>query len=209
MKRRTLLLNWILAAGFLVSLQSCNNPQNRDTNTENEMETKMETTGNMEAHSHDHVSMDISKAVCVLHPTEGNDVKGTVTFTKSGDGVKVVADVEGLTPGKHGFHIHQYGDCSAPDGTSAGGHFNPEGVDHGGPEANVRHVGDMGNLEAGNDGKAHLEYTDNMLSLTGKHSIVGRGIIVHAGEDDLTSQPTGAAGARVACGVIGIGNSSN
>ncbi|HKJ78868.1 MAG TPA: superoxide dismutase family protein, partial [Prolixibacteraceae bacterium] len=78
-----------------------------------------------------------------------------------------------------------------------------------GPEANVRHIGDMGNLEAGNDGKAHMEYTDKMLSLTGSNSIVGRGIIVHAGEDDLTSQPTGAAGARVACGVIGIGNSSN
>lgn len=203
MKRKKLFLNWLLAAGILFALQACNNPQNREAESENEMETEMST--DMESYN-DMIAGDISEAVCVLHPTEGNNVTGTVTFTKSGNGVKVVADVEGLTPGKHGFHIHQYGDCSAPDGTSAGGHFNPEGVDHGGPEADVRHVGDMGNLEAGNDGTAHLEYTDDMIQLTGEHGIIGRAIIVHAGEDDLTSQPTGAAGARVACGVIGIGN---
>lgn len=205
MKRKKLFLNWLMAAGFLFVLQACDNPQNRGESTENEMETA--TSAEMESHGHSGVvAGDVSEAICVLHPTEGNEVTGTVTFTKSGNGVKVIADVEGLTPGKHGFHIHEYGDCSAPDGTSAGGHFNPEGVDHGGPEADARHVGDMGNLEAGNDGTAHLEYTDNMIRLTGEHGIIGRAIIVHAGEDDLTSQPTGAAGARVACGVVGIGN---
>lgn len=146
----------------------------------------------------------INMAVCVLHPTEGNSAEGTVTFSTNGSGVKVVADLRGLTPGKHGFHIHQYGDCSAPDGTSAGGHFNPENVEHGGADASVRHVGDLGNIEADTDGNAHYERVDDMISLNGKHSIIGRGIIVHAGEDDLTTQPTGAAGARVACGVIGI-----
>ncbi|QGY48043.1 superoxide dismutase family protein [Maribellus comscasis] len=147
----------------------------------------------------------VIKAVCVLHPTEGNDVKGIVTFTESSTGVvTVIADLEGLTPGKHGFHIHQYGDCTKPDGTSAGGHFNPEHKDHGGPTDMDRHVGDLGNIEAGEDGTAHIELTDTMLKLNGASSIIGRGIIVHAGEDDLTSQPTGAAGARVACGVIGI-----
>ena len=145
-----------------------------------------------------------TKAICVLHPTEGNDVSGTVTFTKTAEGIKVVADVKGLTPGKHGFHVHEFGDCSAPDGTSAGGHFNPEGTKHGAPTDIERHVGDLGNLEADADGNAHYERTDTFIALSRPHSIIGRAIIVHAGEDDLTSQPTGAAGARVACGVIGI-----
>jgi Cu-Zn family superoxide dismutase len=139
-----------------------------------------------------------------LHPTEGNDVHGIVTFTRSGSNIKIVADVDGLTTGKHGFHIHQWGDCSKPDGTSAGGHFNPENKDHGGVDDMNRHVGDLGNITADENGHAHLEMEDNVISFSGKHSIIGRGIIVHAGEDDLKSQPTGAAGARVACGVIGI-----
>ena len=147
---------------------------------------------------------EVTKAVCVLHPTEGNQVYGTVTFTKADSGMHVVAEVHGLTEGKHGFHIHQYGDCTAADGKSAGGHFNPEGVNHGGPNDAVRHVGDLGNITADAEGNATLDMTDNMLSFSGKHSIIGRGIIVHAGEDDLTSQPTGNAGGRVACGVIGI-----
>lgn len=146
----------------------------------------------------------INKAVAVLHPTEGNQAHGTVSFTREGEAIKVVADIEGLTPGKHGFHIHEFGDCSAMDGTSAGGHFNPENVRHGAPTDSVRHVGDLGNLEAGSDGKAHFEMSDAMLAFSGTHSIIGRGMIIHAGEDDLTSQPTGNAGARVACGVIGV-----
>ncbi len=147
---------------------------------------------------------NITKAVCVLHPTEGSEVTGVVTFTKTNGGIKIVADVEGLTPGKHGFHIHQYGDCSGADGKTAGGHFNPEGVNHGAPDAEVRHVGDLGNLIADENGKAHYERTDTYITFSGPHSIIGRGIIIHASEDDLTSQPTGAAGSRLACGVIGI-----
>jgi superoxide dismutase, Cu-Zn family len=143
-------------------------------------------------------------AIIVLAPTEGNNVHGVISFTAVEGGVRVVADVTGLTPGKHGFHIHQFGDCSKLDGKSAGGHFNPEGVDHGGPDAAVRHVGDLGNLTADENGVAHLEMTDKLISLSGTHSIIGRAIVIHAGEDDLTSQPTGAAGARLACGVIGI-----
>jgi len=148
-----------------------------------------------------------TKAVAVMHPTEGNAVQGIVTFTKVEGGIKIVADIEGLTPGKHGFHIHQFGDCSRPDGKSAGGHFNPDGNPHAGPDAAKRHVGDLGNLEAGEDGKAHYERVDTVISFSGAHNIIGRGVIIHAGEDDLTSQPTGAAGARVACGVIGIAKS--
>jgi superoxide dismutase, Cu-Zn family len=146
----------------------------------------------------------VTEAVAELQPTEGNSVKGEVHFTQTDSGVEVTARITGLTPGKHGFHIHENGDCSAPDGSSAGGHFNPTGVDHGAPTAEVHHVGDLGNLDAGEDGVATYDETYDFLSLKegDQNSILGRGVIVHAQPDDLTSQPTGAAGARVACGVI-------
>ena len=150
------------------------------------------------------VAPQLTKAICVIHPTEGNNVKGTITFTKMGNGIHVTANLTGLTEGKHGFHIHEYGDCSAPDGTSTGGHFNPDGKKHGAPTDLERHVGDLGNITADADGNAHLELMDTVISFQGTHSIIGRGIIVHAGEDDLKTQPTGNAGARVGCGVIGI-----
>lgn len=147
---------------------------------------------------------DITAAVAVLHPTEGNMVHGTVTFTKNTDGIRIVADVEGLTPGKHGFHIHELGDCSAIDASSAGGHFNPDGMPHGAPNDMNRHVGDLGNLVADEEGEAHYERTDSFIDFSGDHSIIGLSVVIHAEEDDLTSQPSGAAGPRVACGVIGI-----
>ena len=146
----------------------------------------------------------VGLAVCVLHPTEGNKVEGIVTFEQHDGYVLVKAEVTGLTPGKHGFHIHQWGDVGANDGTKTGGHFNPEDHPHARPEAGKRHAGDLGNLEADKTGRATYEYKDKVIALHGAHSIIGRGLIVHAGEDDLTSQPTGAAGARVAQGVIGV-----
>ena len=145
-----------------------------------------------------------TKAVAVLHPTKDSNVEGIVTFTKSGDETKIVADIIGLTPGKHGFHIHEFGDCSSPDGKAAGGHFNPTNNPHAGHDVAQRHEGDMGNVEADSSGKAHLELTDNMMMMSGEKSIIGRGVIVHEKADDLKSQPTGDAGGRVACGVIGI-----
>lgn len=141
-------------------------------------------------------------AMCELKPTKGNQVQGTVEFRQREGYVLVTARVEGLTPGKHGFHIHEKGDCSAPDGTSAKGHFNPHGHDHGAPAGKVRHAGDLGNLKADSKGVAKYSYKDKTISLSGKASIIGKGVIVHEKEDDLTSQPTGNAGARVACGVI-------
>jgi superoxide dismutase, Cu-Zn family len=148
--------------------------------------------------------MDVNKAVCILYPTQGNKVTGTITFAKSDKGINVVADIHGLTPGKHGFHIHECGDCSAADGSSAGGHFNPMEKSHGSPMDMLRHMGDMGNIVANANGDAHMEYVDNVISLSGEYSIIGRSIIVHKAEDDLKTQPTGNAGARIACGVIGI-----
>jgi Cu-Zn family superoxide dismutase len=145
-----------------------------------------------------------TKAIAVLHPASGSNVTGTVTFTKTADAVDVVADVSGLTPGKHGFHIHEFGDCSAADAASAGGHFNPTHKAHGAPDAAEHHTGDLGNLEADASGKAHLTWKDKGMTMSGENSIVGRGVIVHAKEDDLKSQPVGNAGGRLACGVIGV-----
>ena len=149
----------------------------------------------------------IKQAVAVLHPTAGNHCHGVVRFTQDGDSVKVVADLEGLTPGqKHAFHIHQFGDCSSPDGMSAGGHYNPEGHKHGLPDAQERHAGDLGNVQADNDGKAHYEITVNNVCVAGSmNPILGRGVIVHGKPDD-GGQPVGNAGPRIGCGVIGVGN---
>lgn len=144
------------------------------------------------------------RAIAILHPTEGNKVSGTVTFTEVEDGVRVDAAIAGLTPGKHGFHVHQFGDCSAPDASSAGDHFNPTNKPHGEADSLERHIGDMGNVEADASGMAKLTYLDHHLSLsTDRRSIIGRAVIVHAKPDDLKSQPSGNSGDRVACGVIG------
>ncbi len=157
-------------------------------------------------HSSDaHASASKKSLVAELSPTEGNSVEGVVSFTSTDDGVLISAHITGLEPGKHGFHIHETGDCSAPDGSSAGGHYNPAGTPHGAPSSppDQRHVGDLGNIEADASGMAHHESTDTVISLEGSQSVDGKAVIVHSGEDDLTSQPTGAAGSRLACGVIG------
>ena len=147
----------------------------------------------------------ISKAVAVLHPTDGFDAKGTIYFTAVENGVQVTAEISGLSEGNKGFHIHQYGDCTAANGTSAGGHFNPEGMDHAGPTDAIRHMGDMGNITANAQGNAMIDYVDKTIHI---NMILGRGVIVNNGEDDLSSQPSGAAGPRVACGVIGVASAS-
>lgn len=152
----------------------------------------------------DQPETNYTRAVAVLHTVQGEDVSGTVHLEKTGEGVRVTARVEGLETGNHGFHIHRYGDCSAADFTSAGGHFNPTGQDHGAPTQDNRHMGDMGNLAAGEDGTADIDYVDPVIKLNGADGVIGRAIVIHAGADDFESQPSGAAGPRIACGVIGI-----
>lgn len=145
------------------------------------------------------------RAVARLAPTQGNETTGTVTFTRQADGLEVVADLQGLSPGGvHGFHVHETGDCSAPDASSAGGHFNPQGTPHGAPDQPLeqRHAGDLGNIEAGLDGTAQYRRLMPGLQLEGAHSIVGKAVVVHAQADDFTSQPAGDSGPRLACGVI-------
>lgn len=151
---------------------------------------------------------DVQKAVCVLTPTEGSDVHGIVTFTKQDDGVLIEAHVMGLEPNsKHGIHIHAFGDISAADGTAAGGHYNPDGNPHACPPDKNRHMGDLGNIEADANGHGMYKRVDSYVKLNGGKSIIGHGMIIHAGEDDCESQPTGAAGGRAAQGVIGIAKS--
>jgi len=143
--------------------------------------------------------------VAVMLPTQGNTVGGKVRFTDVEGGVRIVADITGLTPnGKHAIHIHEFGDVSAEDGSAAGGHYNPGGHPHGGPESEHRHAGDLGNLTADAAGNAHYELVVKGLGLCcGATPVIGRSVIIHAKEDDLTSQPSGNAGPRIAQGVIG------
>jgi superoxide dismutase, Cu-Zn family len=145
-------------------------------------------------------------ATAVLAPTKGNQVAGNVKFVQRGDKVVVDARVTGLTPGLHGFHVHEKGDCTAADGTSAGAHFNPRKAPHAGPDSPERHAGDLGNLNADANGVAvyHAEVSGITLG-TALDSIIGRAVIVHANADDLRTQPSGNSGARMACGLISKG----
>ena len=139
-----------------------------------------------------------------LEPASGSGVSGEVQFTETPEGVEIVASVQELPEGDHGIHIHETGDCSAPDASSAGGHFAPEGNPHGAPDAprEERHLGDLGNITASASGETTYTRTDPHLTLTGQHSIIGQAVVIHAEADDLTSQPSGNAGARIACGEI-------
>jgi len=146
---------------------------------------------------------DPESATAELKAIADSGVTGKTTFKATADGkVLVEATIAGLTPGKHGFHVHEWGDCSAPDGTSAGGHFNPDSHEHGSPGV-AAHPGDLGNLVADANGRATLSLVLEQVTLdAGPLSLVGRGLIVHADPDDLMSQPVGKAGARIACAVI-------
>lgn len=146
----------------------------------------------------------VKHALAVMHPTKDSTARGTIHFQAAEGGVRVHGSISGLAPGTHGFHVHEFGDCSAPDGTSAGGHYNPAGHPHAAPTAAARHAGDMGNVEAAADGTAKVDYLDRTLTLAGEAGIVGRAVIVHAKADDLKTQPTGDAGGRLACGVVGV-----
>lgn len=138
-----------------------------------------------------------------LEPKSGSSLSGTATFTPVDGGVKVTLHLAGVEPGDHGAHVHEIGDCGAPDAASAGGHFNPLGHDHGLPTVDQRHLGDLGNIAIGADGKGTHEITIPGANLrdSDPNSFLGRAIIVHAGKDD-GGQPVGNAGARIGCGVI-------
>lgn len=143
-------------------------------------------------------TQEVTKAVAYLKPTEGNSAQGTVVFIKEGGKVRVVADITGLSPGKHGLHIHDFGDCSSADASSAGPHFNPTNAAHGCPDSKERHLGDLGNIEADRSGRARADWIEQRISLSGSNSILGRAVVVKAKPDDCVTQPGGGAGSRVA-----------
>jgi len=142
--------------------------------------------------------------VAALQPTAGNQASGTVWLAQKGPDVLVRARVTGLKPNQeHGFHVHEKGDCSAPDGTSAGAHLNPDAKPHG-PPTGPHHAGDMPSLKADASGSAEFRTTVQGSVLSGTAGdFAGKGLVVHAAADDYTTQPTGNSGARIACGVIG------
>lgn len=144
------------------------------------------------------------KATARLESRSGSTVTGTAEFKESGGGgVKITVKINGATPGTHGLHLHENGDCSAPDASSAGGHFNPTQSEHGAPMSTPHHAGDLGNISIGKNGKGKLTLTMPGLTVApGANSVVGRSIVFHAATDDLKSQPAGNSGARQACGVI-------
>ena len=145
-------------------------------------------------------------ATAQLQPTKDSTVAGTINFSLVDGQLRASGDITGLKPdSEHGFHIHEKGDCSAPDGTSAGGHFNPGSSEHGSISAAMHHGGDMPNIKADAQGNAHIDgpVASNVnVGVGDGFDIVGRGLIVHADPDDYKTQPTGNAGARLACAVI-------
>ena len=146
-------------------------------------------------------------AVAEMKPTAGNAVAGTVRFEQSGSKVVVTAAITGLKPSsEHGFHVHEKGDCSAPDATSAGGHFNPAGRPHGHHGKAERHAGDMPNLRADASGTARVTWETDLLSVgSGSADVIGRSVVIHRDPDDYASQPAGNSGPRLSCGLIVAG----
>ncbi len=142
-------------------------------------------------------------AVAMLHPTSGSQAVGMVHFQQMADGsVEVKVDLKNVPPGVHGFHVHDKGDCG-DNGNAAGGHFNPMSMPHGAPDAVSHHAGDFGNVTADASGTVSATFTTHSVTVTaGDKSVVGHAVILHGNPDDLTSQPSGNAGPRIACGVV-------
>jgi Cu-Zn family superoxide dismutase len=143
-------------------------------------------------------------ATAVIEPRSGSTLSGTAKFTGAPEGLAAHVEVQGATPGPHGVHVHEKGDCSDPKALSAGPHYNPNaGAHHGGPVTPVRHGGDLGNIEVGPDGKGTLDVVVTAVSVADvANGVVGRAIVVHEKVDDLMTDPAGNSGARIGCGVI-------
>jgi len=144
------------------------------------------------------------QAVATLAPTTGNSAMGTVRFVQAGNSVRVSGEVRGLRPNaEHGFHVHEKGDCSSGDGMSTGGHYNPTNAPHGQHGHGAHHAGDLPSLKADANGVARFSFESRGISVGGATAdVVGKGLIVHRDPDDYRTQPTGNAGARIACAVI-------
>ena len=148
----------------------------------------------------------VREAIAVLHGTDlAPKAHGVVRFQAQGpETVKVIADVEGLPPGPHAYHLHVYGDCSSPDAESAGTHFNLHGSSLDPPKDIKRITGNLGELIADESGRAHAESTIHGITMQGGYTILGRSVLVHVKGNDPSQPPIGGAGARMACGVVGV-----
>lgn len=155
-------------------------------------------------HDHHAGASSVGKsAFATIQGRADTTVSGHATFVERHGGVQVTILLEGASPGWHATHVHEHGDCSSDDFTSAGGHFNPGGHAHGAPHAPEHHAGDLGNMWVNEDGSGyHTVFMPELTVADGDHSVRGRSIIVHEKADDLVSQPTGDAGGRIGCGVI-------
>lgn len=194
-------INYFLFLGAASFMVACGSGSN---NSGDELSDSLGIAPGSPAEVNNNVGTALS-AVAEISAASGSNVTGTATFTQNGDGpVTMTIRVENLTPGEHAIHLHENGDCSAPDATSAGGHWNPTDDPHGKRGENGFHSGDIDNLVAGEDGVATLEMEFDDWSIGGSDdtSILNKAVIIHADADDFESQPAGAAGGRVACGVI-------
>lgn len=190
-----------LAALAFVAFVSCKNEKKEADNQEDMQEETMKEDMDME----NDMDSKIKKISFDLNSKSNSNATGKVVFSEKDGLVSLNANLKGLNPGTHAIHIHEKADCSAADGTSAGGHWNPTYVDHGKWGSSAYHKGDIGNFEADADGTGFVSMqTDEWCIGCGdpKKDITGKSIIVHEGVDDFTSQPSGAAGARVSCGGI-------
>lgn len=186
---------YLIAATFLTSHAWAQAQNSKDLKQTAERKTEAKMAADLK--------QGVTFAEATLAPKSGSKVSGTVVFSRLKNSVQVIASITGGTPGKHGIHIHENGDCSAADASSAGGHYNPTGAPHAGPAAPARHVGDLGNITVKEDGVGLLTLDVPAISgFTSWDSIIGKAVVVHAKVDDEKSQPAGAAGDRIACGVI-------
>lgn len=207
MKRTMMLAAGLVASGLA---WGCTNNGQGDTNSpsKNSAGANRSTVTGAQTPNYTVEAAEAGKeAIAHIHGAGDtrDKINGTATFTPAGNGIKVVVHVQGLTPGKHGIHIHEKADLSDPKLVSAGGHFNPGGAEHkhSGPDDNKRHAGDLGNITADDKGHGQLEVTTDALAIEGANGVVGHSIIIHEKEDDLkTQQPPGNAGGRVAGGAI-------
>ena len=185
---------------LLIGSYSCKEVKKDADNAADSMEEGMD---NMNEDANDMMGKSLTVQ---MMPKSGSNVEGTVTFTQENDEVRMKADFSGLSEGEHAIHIHENADCSADDGTSAGGHWNPTDEQHGKwGSSDGYHRGDIGNMTADADGNATMEFTTDEWCIgcdDEEMNIIGHGVIVHDGADDFTSQPSGDAGSRVSCGEI-------
>jgi len=144
----------------------------------------------------------LKKAEAILEPVDESGVRGHVFFVEGESGVSITGSFTGLTPGEHGIHVHESGDCGGVGAANAGRHFNFDNSPHGGPYDSPGHAGDLGNVTADKNGNARISRRDFVITLDGPRSVVGKAIVIHKFRDDFRSQPSGNVGPGVACGLI-------